>query len=54
MEKETKLEKPKCEARWGDSPCGKDAEKLLPVNGLMFQLCKGCYKVTKRQNSLTY
>lgn len=48
------LEKPMCEARWGDSSCGKEAVKLLPVNGQMFQLCADCYKITKKQNALTY
>lgn len=42
----------KCEAKYGDKKCDKDAKYVVVANGSIFNLCADCAKLVRRQNKL--
>jgi len=48
MEEEEK----KCEAKYGDKKCENIATEVVISQGRLFNLCKSCAKLSRRQNKV--
>ena len=46
--------KTKCEEKYGDKQCDKDATTSIASNGLVFNCCKECAKLVKKQLKQNY
>lgn len=45
-------EESKCEAKYGDKKCENIATEVVISGGGMFNLCKSCAKLVRRQNKV--
>ncbi len=52
--KKEKVEKPNCEAKYGDKPCEEKATRILGNYGEMYQLCSRHYKRINKHLNLIY
>lgn len=39
----------RCEAKYGDNTCKNDSTEAVVSNGSIFELCKNCAKLARRQ-----